>query len=160
MGRRESARTSRDGSCVAWQRGLVKNWRWAKIVSTLMNERRKGQTRKRKKGKKLTPLTCSCTYEVERVLLCGVTGPKVSHAHLSANLVQLLFQMNRPKYRTPPVVLPDVANMAVKGDHVNRAQTCLMLVASSGERRRGNRPAFSTWDVAKFCASLSRAAPL
>ena len=60
----------------------------------------------------------------------------------------------------PSVVLPDFANMAVKGDHVSRAQTCLMLVASSGERRRGNRPAFSTWDVAKFCASLSRAAPL
>ena len=58
------------------------------------------------------------------------------------------------------VVLPDVANMAVKGDHVNRAQTCLMLVASSGERRRENRPAFSTWDVAKFYASLSIAAPL
>ena len=51
-------------------------------------------------GQKLNPLRYSCTCEVERVLLCGVTGPRASHAHLSANLVQRLFHLKRLKYRT------------------------------------------------------------
>ena len=111
VGRRESARTSRDGSCVAWQRGLVKNWRCGggrhgAVEQTGQNclhahERAKERSDpEMQEGQKLTPLRYSCTYEVGRVFLCGVTGPRASHAHLSANLVQLLFHLKRPRYRT------------------------------------------------------------